>query len=585
QAQPAPYVAEAKVAVKRAIPLLQKSGQTWLDRVRCTSCHHQSMGFVALKVAKDNGFRIDEGALRKQLLESDKRRARYTDPMLELTGAINGVSGHGYQLLAQTALGTPASNYTDNAGFFLTAKQPAKGYWVSTSHRPPMEDSAFTVTATSIRALRAYPAGKEGEAAIARGRQWLVRTKPTNAEGRAMKLLGLVWSGASRFEIAKARQAILREQLPDGGWAQTTGRKSDAYATGQAMVALGAAGTSHRAKAITLGAKYLVSTQKPDGSWLVPTRRVVSGLPYFETGFPHGIDQFISYAGSAWATTALSAYASTGNLTALKSVSPQRRIDKPTLLAKNPKDHALLHAAWHGTATDVRNALAKGGSPNAKTTAGTTALMLAARDSAKVEALLSAGANPNGVSPNGATALSLASGTYGALPSMRLLLAAKANPNKGPNQETPLSHALQTHENERITLLLDAGAKLEPLSLLMAYSVADLDAMEIVLQRGFDVNTENPLYGGNAVNDAVVDRQLEILALVLRYGGNPNVIDKEGFSPLQVAALGDPENWKLVQLLLDAGSRRDHRTKTRPTALTLAKKAGNAESLKLLSGG
>ena len=54
------------------------------------------------------------------------------------------------------------------------------------------------------------------------------------------------------------------------------------------------------------GLQYLVTTQLPDGSWHVPTRRTFrEGLPYFESGYPHGPDQFISYSGAAWATTAL----------------------------------------------------------------------------------------------------------------------------------------------------------------------------------------------------------------------------------------------------------------------------------------
>ena len=47
----------------------------------------------------------------------------------------------------------------------------------------------------------------------------------------------------------------------------------------------------------------LARTQGADGSWRVATR--ARGFQtYFESGFPHGKDQFISIAGSAWATSA-----------------------------------------------------------------------------------------------------------------------------------------------------------------------------------------------------------------------------------------------------------------------------------------
>jgi hypothetical protein len=48
----------------------------------------------------------------------------------------------------------------------------------------------------------------------------------------------------------------------------------------------------------------LLTTQKPDGSWHVKTR-AMGFQPYFESGYPHGHDQWISAAGGGWATMAL----------------------------------------------------------------------------------------------------------------------------------------------------------------------------------------------------------------------------------------------------------------------------------------
>jgi len=47
-----------------------------------------------------------------------------------------------------------------------------------------------------------------------------------------------------------------------------------------------------------------MNTQYADGSWFVRTRAVAL-QPHFESGFPYGRDQFISAAGSNWATMAL----------------------------------------------------------------------------------------------------------------------------------------------------------------------------------------------------------------------------------------------------------------------------------------
>jgi hypothetical protein len=51
--------------------------------------------------------------------------------------------------------------------------------------------------------------------------------------------------------------------------------------------------------------RYLLSTQQEDGSWYVKTR-AMAFQPYFDAGFPHDFDQWISAAGTSWATMALS---------------------------------------------------------------------------------------------------------------------------------------------------------------------------------------------------------------------------------------------------------------------------------------
>ena len=52
------------------------------------------------------------------------------------------------------------------------------------------------------------------------------------------------------------------------------------------------------------GVDYLLSTQASDGSWHVRSRSIWL-QPYLDSGFPYGQDQFISTAGTAWATLAL----------------------------------------------------------------------------------------------------------------------------------------------------------------------------------------------------------------------------------------------------------------------------------------
>ncbi len=99
--------------------------------------------------------------------------------------------------------------------------------------------------------------------------------------------------------------ALLQSQRDDGGWAQLTGVETDAYATGTALVALHqGGGLATRDAAYRKGLRYLLAGQLADGSWHVKTRSK-SIQTYYESGYPHGEDQFISISAAGWATTAL----------------------------------------------------------------------------------------------------------------------------------------------------------------------------------------------------------------------------------------------------------------------------------------
>ena len=52
------------------------------------------------------------------------------------------------------------------------------------------------------------------------------------------------------------------------------------------------------------GLQWLLKSQLADGSWHVVSR-AKPFQKYFESGYPHGKDQFISITAACWATTAL----------------------------------------------------------------------------------------------------------------------------------------------------------------------------------------------------------------------------------------------------------------------------------------
>ena len=220
-----------------------------------------------------------------------------------------GALGAGYALLGLAASDVPPNATTDAMVHFILARQLPDGRFHSPDPgRMPLEGSDVTATALGVRALQTYaPGGLKDEVArtIHRARDWLLSVQPRGTEEKSYQLLGLEWTDADKDEIAKRAGALMAEQRSDGGWAQLPTLSSDAYATGQALVALHQAGNVPTSSiAYRNGIKFLLKTQFEDGSWLVVSR-ARGTQPYLESGFPHGTNQFISAAGTAWATSAL----------------------------------------------------------------------------------------------------------------------------------------------------------------------------------------------------------------------------------------------------------------------------------------
>jgi len=132
-----------------------------------------------------------------------------------------------------------------------------------------------------------------------------VRTQAPETEDKTFRLMGLRWAGAGDELVREAVVVLLREQREDGGWAQLPTLPSDAYATGEVLYALHEAGSVPVSQlAYQRGIAFLLRTQLADGTWLVPTRSFPI-IEAFNSGFPHGRAQFISTAGTCWATMAL----------------------------------------------------------------------------------------------------------------------------------------------------------------------------------------------------------------------------------------------------------------------------------------
>lgn len=297
-----------RAAVERVLPLLQQTDVTFLKKSGCVSCHNNTLAAMTVATARSHGVRVDEETAHQQaeaiasFLDGWRERALQG---LAIPGEADTVS---YILLGLSAENYPANDATEAMARILRRQQRPNGQWRITAHRPPIESSDTQVTAASMRSLQMYAPKTERaayETTIQRAATWLMNTPPRTTEDRVFQLLGLGWAKANRTVIQKAARALVGEQRPDGGWSQLPTLASDAYATGQALVALEESGAlAVTDPAYKRGVQFLLNTQLADGSWYVSTRALPIQPP-FESGFPHGKDQFISAAASNWAAMAL----------------------------------------------------------------------------------------------------------------------------------------------------------------------------------------------------------------------------------------------------------------------------------------
>lgn len=303
-----------KEAITRSLPLLEKGSHTFLINaalmITCHSCHNQGLGIVTFAMAKEKGFVVSDTIYNEAIDSTYKQWKTYPNiqSLMENDDPLAVVIAGDYDLWALAEANYKSDKMLDLLSQNVMRRQSWNGSWFSPGQRPPLEYYSFSVTALAVKNMQVYmPAILKDEVSmrLARAREWMIKTTPVANEEKAFQLLGLTWSNADKKFITEQAKKLITAQHKDGGWSQLETLPTDAYATGQALYALNKSGQlSVNDSAYQKGIDFLLETQEADGSWHVKTRSFPF-LPYVNSGFPHEADQFISAAGSNWATMAL----------------------------------------------------------------------------------------------------------------------------------------------------------------------------------------------------------------------------------------------------------------------------------------
>ena len=258
-----------------------------------------------------------------------------------------------------------------------------------------------------------------------------------------------------------------------------------------------------------------------------------------------------------------------------------------------------LHwAALNGDKPMIELLLDRGADVNAlKTTTAETPLMagIASRDPEVVRLLLDAGADVNALDIRAAGPLWAAS-SLGETEIVKMLIARGARVNEvAVDGSTPLMQAVRLIDRDRrrevVRFLLSQGAVVSPvdedgktaLHHAAEQRPADVVVMDWLVKAGVDIDARD-IRGETALMHLCwsgLEEATDGIALLLDGGADPNVVDNEGNSPLNLAA-GAGGNVGSVRLLLEAGADIDHAGKYGYTPLMQACISGNVDIVRVL---
>ena len=310
-------------ATERGLARVKQAASDWQTHKSCFSCHHQTLPILAALEGERAGFPLDREWLRSQVESSHRYFEDRIDEMENGDHVPGGAATTGFGFWALQLAGRPPDETTTAMVAYLLQIQGVvrakdrkpenpltldDGRWQASCRRAPMQASYIGDTVLVLLGLEEY-ATTDQQAAVAKARlaadQWLAGVPLRSQQDRLWRLWGLHFLNGDEALKQNTLAAILAAQKEDGGWAENDEGTSDAYSTGQTLFMLLKTGFAADHAATIRARDYLLKTQHADGSWLAESHVEYKAQLYFENGDPHGVDQFLSTAATAWATAGL----------------------------------------------------------------------------------------------------------------------------------------------------------------------------------------------------------------------------------------------------------------------------------------
>ena len=311
-------------ATRRGLVRVKQAASDWQKHKTCFSCHHQTLPMLAALEGERAGFPLDKAWLKSQ---ADTTLSYFEERIEEMDGGDHvpgGAATAGFGFWALSLDHRPSDKTTTSMVTYLLQIQgvsrlregkkenppPAArdGHWQASCRRAPMQAALIGDTVLVLMGLEKYATPEQRpQVKMARvaAEQWLAKAPLRDQQDRLWRLWGLHHLGGDEAPKKSTLAAIVAAQREDGGWAEADDGQSDTYSTGQTLFMLLKTGTVADHPSIARARDYLLKTQYADGSWLATSHVKFKAQPYFENGDPHGVNQFLSTAATAWATAGL----------------------------------------------------------------------------------------------------------------------------------------------------------------------------------------------------------------------------------------------------------------------------------------
>lgn len=154
------------------------------------------------------------------------------------------------------------------------------------------------------------------------------------------------------------------------------------------------------------------------------------------------------------------------------------------------------------------------------------------------------------------------------------------------NKAKALHEAVIDGDSTKVVSLLDDGVDVNVIykggtALYLAAYEGHLNLVNVLLNRGANVDAKDDPYGNTALGAAVYKNDRSIVKRLIEAGADVNMRDRDGFTTLMIAVANADD--EIVMDLLEAGADPNVRDRQNRTALQWARDLSKSSIVRLLS--